>query len=102
MKAIASAENTKRSIEKAPHCSECGWPGIGQMPTGVRMISANGKRLLIGHLSYYPVVGTLCSLCKEMESALNDRPWFIEAHSEYVDEIKTKKRFKRKLKLVCK
>ena len=92
MKATVSVRNTEISREKASHCSECGWPGIGQMPTGVRAISANGKRLLMGQLSYYPMDATLCSVCQEMESAVTNRPWFVEAHAEYVDEVKAKKR----------
>jgi len=62
------------------------------MPTGVRRIRENGKDVLIGQLSYYPVSGALCSVCQEMESAVNSRPWFVEAHAEYVDQVEAKKR----------
>lgn len=62
------------------------------MPTGVRMIRQNGKDLLIGHLSYYRINGLLCSVCQEMESAVTSRPWFVEAHAEYLDEVEAKKR----------
>jgi hypothetical protein len=62
------------------------------MPTGVRRIRENGKAVLIGQLSYYPVSGALCSVCQEMEAAVNNRPWFVEAHAEYLDQVKATKR----------
>jgi hypothetical protein len=92
MKATRSSVEKTESLEKASRCSECGWPGIGSMPTGVRMISANGKRFLIGQLSYYPTSGVLCSVCQEMEAAVTNRPWFVEAHAEYLDQVNAKKR----------
>ena len=77
-----SAENTEMTVEKSSRCAECGWPGIGKMPAGVRMIRQNGKDLLIGQLFYYRMNGVLCSVCQEMESAVATRPWFVEAHAE--------------------
>lgn len=62
------------------------------MPTGVRRIREDGKDLLIGQLTYYRTSGVLCSVCQAMEVALTSRPWFVEAHAEYLDELKAKKR----------
>jgi heterodisulfide reductase subunit B len=87
-----SAENTAMTVEKSSRCAECGWPGIGKMPTGVRRVRENGKNVLIGQLSYYPVSRALCSVCQEMESAVNNRPWFVEAHAEYLEQVKATKR----------
>lgn len=61
------------------------------MPTGVRVMNGVGKQILIGQLSYYHISGALCSVCQAMESAVSIRPWFIEAHTEYLDQIKIKK-----------
>jgi hypothetical protein len=72
-------------------CSECGWPGTGKIPAGVCLIEQNGKTVLVGTLSYFHISSELCSVCQEMESVLASRPWFVEAHSEYVDEIRFKK-----------
>ena len=87
-----SAENTEMTVQKSSRCAECGWPGIGEMPTGVQMIRENGKDLLIGQLFYYRMNCVLCSVCQEMESAVATRPWFVEAHAEYLDQVKAKER----------
>ena len=72
-------------------CPECGWPGAGHMPAGVRLARQNGKSVLIGQLTYFLVPGELCSLCSDMKSAVETRPWFVEAHREYLNQIKAKK-----------
>lgn len=61
------------------------------MPAGVCVIKQNGKTVLAGNLSYFHLNTELCSVCQEMESVVASRPWFVEAHSEYMDEIEVKK-----------
>jgi hypothetical protein len=61
------------------------------MPAGVCLIKQEGKTVLVGNLSYFPISKVLCSLCQEMESAVASRPWFVKAHSEYLAQIKVKK-----------
>jgi hypothetical protein len=73
------------------HCPECGWPGIGEMPAGVRLVKQSGKSVLIGHLSYIRMDSVLCSVCADMRCAVAARPWFLEAHDEYLDQVKVKK-----------
>jgi hypothetical protein len=74
------------------HCPQCGWPGIGEMPAGVRLVKQSDKSVLIGHLSYvFCMNSVLCSVCADMESAVAARPWFREAHGEYLDQVKVKK-----------
>ncbi len=77
------------------HCPECGWPDIGKMPAGVRLIKNNNKTVLLGHLIYVPIDSALCSVCEEMKSAVESKPWFRQAHREYLDQIKVKKRILR-------
>ncbi len=77
------------------HCPECGWPDIGKMPAGVRLIKNNDKTVLLGHLIYVPIDSVLCSVCEEMKSAVESKPWFREAHREYLDQVKVKKRILR-------
>jgi hypothetical protein len=89
--ARARFQNTDISQEKPLRCSQCGWPGIGKRPAGVRVIRQSGKDVLVGLLSYYRVSGALCSVCQEMESAVARRPWFVEAHAEYLGQIQIKK-----------
>lgn len=72
-------------------CSQCGWPGTGTIPAGVCVINQNGKTVLAGNLYYFYINTDLCSVCREMESVVANRPWFVKAHSEYVDEINVKK-----------
>jgi hypothetical protein len=72
-------------------CPQCGWPGLGKMPTGVRLVTQNGKSVLIGQLGYFCMDAVLCSICKEMISAVAARPWFVEAQREYLDQVKVKK-----------
>jgi hypothetical protein len=86
-----SLEKQNMSPETPLCCSQCGWPGTGKLPAGVSVIRQKDKTLLVGTLSYFLINTTLCSLCQEMESAVANRPWFVKAHSEYVDEIKVKK-----------
>ena len=69
------------TLEKPLCCSQCGWPGTGKMPAGVRVIQSNGKDVLIGQLSYFRINSVLCSICQEMESAVASRQWFVEAHA---------------------
>jgi hypothetical protein len=73
------------------HCPQCGWPGLGRMPTGVRLVTQNGKSLLIGQLAYFCTDALLCSVCEEMMSAVSARSWFVEAHRAYLDQVKVKK-----------
>jgi hypothetical protein len=85
-------ENRDTTVEKTLHCAECGWPGVGNMPAGVRvMTSRNGKQVVIGQLSYFRKSSELCSVCREMKSAVATRRWFVEAHAEYLDRIEVKK-----------
>jgi len=79
------------SIEISIRCSQCGWPGTGNLPAGVRVIKQEGKTVLFGRLSYFRISTELCSLCDEMESAVATRPWFVKAHAEYVEQVKFKK-----------
>ena len=61
------------------------------MPAGVCLIKQAGKTVLFGNLSYFRINTVLCSLCREMASAVASRPWFVEAHAEYLNEIRGKK-----------
>jgi hypothetical protein len=61
------------------------------MPAGVRVIDQNGKRVLVGQLTYYATNAPLCSLCEDMKWALEKSPWFIEAHEEYLYELNVKR-----------
>ena len=85
-----NAENLEMTVEKSSPCAECGWPGMGKMPAGVRMIRQNGEHLLIGQLCYYRTNAVLCAVCQEMESAVASRSWFVEAHAEYLKQVKAK------------
>ena len=82
-------EHSRRE-EDIVHCPECGWPGIGEMPAGVRLVKQSGKSVLIGNLSYLRMNSVLCSVCADMRSAVSARPWFLEAHGEYLDQVKVK------------
>ena len=73
------------------HCPQCGWPGIGEMPAGVQLVKQSGKSVLIGRLTYLRMNSVLCSVCADMRSAVSARPWFLEAHEEYLDQVKVKK-----------
>jgi hypothetical protein len=72
-------------------CAECGWPGTGKMPAGVCVISQDGKRMLVGQLSYFRTNAALCSVCEEMKGALENKPWFVEAHQDYLHQVRVKK-----------
>ena len=87
-----SADDPEMTLEKSSPCAECGWPGMGKMPAGVRMIRQNGEHLLIGQLCYYHTNAVLCAVCQEMESAVASRSWFVEAHAEYLEQIKAKEK----------
>ena len=71
-------------------CPQCGWPEIGQMPVGVSLIEQDDKTVLVGHLTYVRMASVLCSVCEEMKSAVAARPWFLEAHREYLDQVRVK------------
>lgn len=75
-------------------CRECGWPGVGKTPTGVRQLNRGERAVLVGQLTYISTVGGdgLCSVCKDMQAAVEERPWFVEAHGEFLEQVKTKKR----------
>ena len=77
--------------EDIVNCPQCGWPGMGEMPAGVRLVKQNGKSVLIGHLDYFHMNSVLCSDCADMRCAVAARPWFVEAHDEYLDQVKVKK-----------
>lgn len=74
-------------------CPECGWPGVGKMPAGVRQLNQGDRTVLVGQLTYFESTdeGALCSVCEEMKAAVEERPWFIEAHREYLKQVKVKK-----------
>ncbi len=61
------------------------------MPAGVRLVRHGEKSLLIGQLTYYSVPADLCSICRTMKDAVEARLWFLEAHREYLNQIKLKK-----------
>ena len=50
---------------------------------------------LTRHLIYVPIDSVLCSVCEEMKSAVESKPWFRQAHREYLDQVKVKKRILR-------
>jgi hypothetical protein len=89
--AAPSLEKQNVAPEIPVCCSQCGWPGTGKMPAGVRVIKQKGRTVLVGNLSYFRMCTVLCSLCQEMESAVASRPWFVRAHAEYLAQIKVKK-----------
>jgi len=62
------------------------------MPAGVRTLNRDGSQLLIGQLSYFHIRTELCSVCQEMMTAIQGRPWFVEAHWEYLNQISLKKK----------
>jgi hypothetical protein len=80
----------KSSPEDHMQCPQCGWPDIGQMPVGVSSIKQDNKTVLVGHLSYVRMTSELCSVCEDMKSAVAVRSWFLEAHREYLDQLKVK------------
>ena len=61
------------------------------MPAGVRVIDQNGKRVLVGHLSYYETNPPLCSVCEDTKWAIEERPWFVEAHEEFLYQVRVKR-----------
>jgi hypothetical protein len=77
------------------HCPQCGWPEMGKMPAGVRLITQNDKTILFGQLTYVRMESVLCSVCDAMKSAVAERPWFLKAHREYLDQVKAKKHILR-------
>jgi len=87
---MAASRTRSGREEDIVHCPECGWPGIGEMPVGVRLVKQSGKRVLIGRLSYFRMNSVLCAVCAHMRSAVSARPWFLEAHGEYLDQVKVK------------
>jgi hypothetical protein len=84
-------ESADTELQKPQRCAECGWPGTGYMPAGVRVTNRNGKQTVVGQLSYFRVAAELCSVCQEMMSAASSRQWFVEAHAEYLRQIRVKK-----------
>ncbi|HTU32597.1 MAG TPA: hypothetical protein VMF66_02210 [Candidatus Acidoferrum sp.] len=61
------------------------------MPAGVCVVKENGKKVLVGQLSYFSTNAPLCSVCEDMKWALEDKAWFIEAHEDYLYQIQVKK-----------
>ena len=61
------------------------------MPAGLRVINESGKQVVVGQLCYFRVTTELCSVCEDMKSAAARRPWFVEAHAEYLGQIEVKK-----------
>jgi hypothetical protein len=88
---MAAREQRAVVKEDIVNCPQCGWPGIGEMPAGVRLVKQSGKSVLIGHLAYYRKNSVLCSVCVDMMCAVAARPWFLGAHDEYLDQVKVKK-----------
>lgn len=84
-------ESVDIAEQRGTRCVECGWPGAGKLPAGVRTLNENGAQELIGQLSYFHIRTALCSVCQEMMAAVQSRPWFVEAHSEYLSQIAVKK-----------
>jgi len=89
--ADAKLESTDTEPQKLQRCAECGWPGTGCMPAGVRVTNRNGKQIVIGQLSYFHVAAELCSVCQDMMSAASSRQWFVEAHAEYLRQVRVKR-----------
>ena len=85
-------ENTDTAKEKSACCSQCGWPGIGNMPAGVQLTRQDEKRVMIGQLSYYRIGAGLCYVCQAMQSAVAGRAWFVEAHRDFLKQIEVKNR----------
>lgn len=73
-------------------CSYCGWPGAGKLPAGVRVVDESGKRTLLGQLTYFETNPRFCSVCEDMRLAVESRPWFVEAHEDYLHQLKAKKK----------
>jgi hypothetical protein len=74
------------------NCPECGWPGAGKMPAGVCVVKKDGKRVLVGQLTYFSTTAPLCSVCEDMKWAIENNPWFVEAHEDYLYEVELKKK----------
>jgi hypothetical protein len=85
-------ESTDAIEGKCAGCAECGWPGVGTMPAGVRIVNENGSQRLVGQLSYIYIRTRLCSVCQEMADTVQRKPWFVDAHSEYLNEIELKRK----------
>ena len=64
---------------------------MGEMPAGVRLVKQSGKSVLIGQLAYFRTNSVLCSVCADMMCAVAASPWFLQAHDEYLDQVKVKK-----------
>lgn len=73
-------------------CSYCGWPGAGKMPAGTAVANKDGKRVLVGYLTYFETSPRLCSICEDMKSTVENRPWFVEAHEDYLRQLKVRKK----------
>jgi len=61
------------------------------MPAGVLTVNENGSQTLVGQLSYIYIRTRLCSVCQDMTDTVENRPWFIDAHIEYLHEIEMKR-----------
>jgi hypothetical protein len=92
MKSAHPIVDNKETEQESRHCAECGWPGVGNMPAGVKTVNHNGSQMLIGQLSYFRIQTKLCSICQEMRAAVQSRPWFVNAHGEYLKQIRMKKK----------
>ena len=90
--AEANVGKPDATFNKPVCCAQCGWPGTGNLPVGVRVINRNGTQVLVGRLSYFHISTVLCSVCQEMKSAVTSRLWFVEAHAEYLGQLELKKR----------
>ncbi len=62
------------------------------MPAGVCTVSENGKRVVVGQLKYFSTNAPLCSVCEDMKWAIEKKPWFIEAHEDYLYQVKIKRK----------
>ena len=65
------------------------------MPAGVGLITENDKIVPVGRLTYIRVEAEYCSVCEDMKSAVARRSWFLEAHREYLDQVKAKQHLLR-------
>ena len=63
------------------------------MPAGVQQLNRDGRTVLVGQLTYFSATEDdgLCSVCRDMRAAVEERRWFAKAHREYLEQVKMKK-----------
>lgn len=62
------------------------------MPAGVCVVNEDGKKVLVGQLSYFSTNTPLCSVCEDMRWAVENRGWFLEAQEDYLYQVKLKRK----------